>query len=93
MQVDMHYYGTYAIARSAGLAAEDCRIIATAAQFVDDNAGKDTVWFNDGARLDVDATAHHTFDVANIDAGRPTQGLGAVPLHSRQRRRRVHRED
>ena len=67
MQVDMHYYGTYAMARAAGLSAADCHIIAIAAQFVDDNAGKDTVWFADGARLDVDATAHHAFDVANID--------------------------
>ena len=79
MQVDMHYYGTYAIARSAGLAPEDCRIIATAAQFVDDNAGKDTVWFQDGARLDVDATAHHTFDVANIDP--EDQRKVWVPFH------------
>ena len=67
MQVDMHYYGTYAMARAAGLSPADCRIIAIAAQFVDDNAGKDTIWFADGARLDVDATAHHAFDVANID--------------------------
>ena len=67
MQVDMHYYGTYAMARAAGLSPSDCRIIAIAAQFVDDNAGKDTIWFADGARLDVDATAHHVFDVANID--------------------------
>ena len=67
MQVDMHYYGTYAMARAAGLSPADCRIIVIAAQFVDDNAGKDTIWFADGARLDVDATAHHAFDVANID--------------------------
>ena len=63
----MHYYCTYAMARAAGLSPEDSRIIATAAQFVDDNAGKDTITFRDGARLDVDATAHHALDVANID--------------------------
>ena len=67
MQIDMHYYCTFAMARAAGLAPEDSRIIATAAQFVDDNAGKDTIKFKDGARLDVDATAHHAWDVANID--------------------------
>ena len=39
MQVDMHYYGTYAMARAAGLKADVCKIIATAAEFVDDNAG------------------------------------------------------
>ena len=67
MQIDMHYYCTYAMARAAGLSPDDSRIIAIAAQFVDDNAGKDTIKFRDGARLDVDATAHHVFDVANID--------------------------
>lgn len=67
MQVDMHYYGTYAMARAAGLAPDDCRVIATAAQFVDDNAGKDSISFKDGARVDVDATAHHALDVANLD--------------------------
>ena len=67
MQIDMHYYCTCAMARAAGLSPDDSRIIATAAQFVDDNAGKDTITFRDGARLDVDATAHHVFDVANID--------------------------
>ena len=56
MQVDMHYYGTYALARAGGFGKEDSRIIATASQFVDDNAG---VWeekellFSDGARLGV----------------------------------------
>ena len=67
MQIDMHYYCTYAMARAAGLSPNDSRIIAIAAQFVDDNAGKDTITFSDGARLDVDATAHHVFDVANIN--------------------------
>ena len=67
MQIDMHYYCTFAMARAAGLSRKDSRIIATAAQFVDDNAGKDTIIFKDGARLDVDATAHHFLDVANID--------------------------
>jgi hypothetical protein len=67
MQVDMHYYGTYAMARTAGLDADASRIIATAAQFVDDNAGKDTIEFEDGARVDVDATAHHAADRHNLD--------------------------
>lgn len=67
MQVDMHYYGTYAMARAAGLAPDDCRVIATSAQFVDDNAGKDSITFRDGARVDVDATAHHALDMANLE--------------------------
>jgi len=67
MQTDMHYYGTYAMARAAGLKPDACKIIATAAQYVDDNAGKNTVTFEDGAALYLDATAHHATDVKNID--------------------------
>ncbi len=52
MQKDMHYYGTYAMARAAGLSATACQIIATSAEFVDDNAEKRTVEFGDGGRLD-----------------------------------------
>ena len=37
MQKDMHYYGTYTLARTAGITPEVAEIIATASQFVDDN--------------------------------------------------------
>ncbi len=67
MQIDMHYYGTYAMARAAGLNAKSARLIATAAQFVDDNAEKDSTVFRDGARLDSEATAHHAINIKNID--------------------------
>jgi len=67
MQIDMHYYGTYAMARAAGINAETTRIIATAAQFVDDNAKKDNIEIRDGARLDSEATAHHALNLKNID--------------------------
>jgi hypothetical protein len=33
MQEDMHYYGTYAIARAAGIPSGDAQVIAYAAQF------------------------------------------------------------
>jgi len=79
MQIDMHYYGTYAMARAAGLTKEACRIIATAAQFVDDNAEKESITFMDGARLDVEATAHHAFDRKNID--KEDQRQIWVPFH------------
>jgi len=36
MQEDMHYYGTYAMARAAGLKAAHAKVIAYAAQYVDD---------------------------------------------------------
>ena len=67
MQIDMHYYGTYAMARAAGITRDSAKIIATAAQFVDDNAEKDSIVFRDGGRLDAEATAHHTLDQKNID--------------------------
>ena len=91
MQVDMHYYGTYALARAGGFGKEDSRIIATASQFVDDNAG---VWeekellFSDGARLDVEPTAHHAKNWTNWTGWMKKQGIAAhhqrrvwVPFH------------
>ena len=63
----MHYYGTYAMARAAGINRNTAKIIATAAQFVDDNAEKDNIEFRDGARLDSEATAHHALNHKNID--------------------------
>lgn len=63
MQLDMHYYGTYALARMAGLNEDACRIIATSSQFVDDNAAKLHVEFQDGGRVDAQATAHHVSSI------------------------------
>ena len=63
MQLDMHYYGTYAMARTAGLKPGVCKTIATASQFVDDNAAKSHIEFQDGGRIDAQATAHHVSDV------------------------------
>ncbi len=79
MQLDMHYYGTYALARAAGISEENAKIIATAAQFVDDNAENDSVLIKDGARLDVEATAHHAADTKNIDMADQRQIW--VPFH------------
>ena len=67
MQIDMHYYGTYAMARAAGLDREAARVVAISAQFVDDNAARDHVTFRDGGRIDKEATAHHPMDSSNLD--------------------------
>jgi hypothetical protein len=67
MQIDMHYYGTYAMARAAGITRDAAKVIATAAQFVDDNAAKESIEFRDGGRLDAEATAHHAVNAKNID--------------------------
>ncbi len=79
MQIDMHYYGTYALARAAGMQADKAKIVATAAQFVDDNAHKESVELKDGARIDSHATAHHAVDIDNIDS--EDQRRVWVPFH------------
>ncbi|TDR73350.1 DUF6765 family protein [Paludibacterium purpuratum] len=73
MQIDMHYYGTYAMAASAGIPCKEAQIIAHAAQYVDDQdheqfkavrvVGGDTCEAVYGI-----ATAHSPMDL-NADAG------------------------
>ena len=65
MQLDMHYYATYALARAAGIEPDNARIIATSAQFVDDNVARSHVTFRDGSRIDQEATAHHPINLSN----------------------------
>ena len=80
MQLDMHYYGTYAMARLAGLKPSVCKTIATASQFVDDNAAKSQIEFQDGGRIDAQATAHHVSDIiSNRDPADQRQVW--VPFH------------
>ncbi|SDH71110.1 DUF6765 family protein [Propionivibrio dicarboxylicus] len=57
MQTDMHYYGTYALARAAGIKPEAAMIIATAAQYVDDFKGVSKE-LADNAYVGCRATAH-----------------------------------
>ncbi len=59
MQYDMHYYGTYAMAASAGIKPEHAQIIATAAQFVDDHNLEQLVTAPSGEGILGIATAHH----------------------------------
>ena len=79
MQIDMHYYATYTLARAAGIEPDDARIIATSAQFVDDNVAGSHVDFRDGSRIDQEATAHHPIDLSNRD-GRDQRRVWA-PFH------------
>src|SRR5580658_5255170 len=64
MDIDMHYYGTYALARAAGLSASVARRIATAAEFVDDSTDTEVIVHPDGARFRGESTAHHPTDLA-----------------------------
>lgn len=86
MQIDMHYYGTYALARAAGMARDAARVAASAAQFVDDMTGSAfagnnvCIQFQDGGSIVSRATAHHaTHLIKNIDAS--SQRHVWVPFH------------
>ncbi|MEZ0574872.1 DUF6765 family protein [Halodesulfovibrio aestuarii] len=68
MQVDMHYYGTYTLARVAGLDRETSELIATASQFVDDNTSAGTIRFSDGGQMTLTATGHHFEHTKNLSS-------------------------
>lgn len=59
MQTDMHFYGTYVLARAAGIPHKDAHTIAYAAQFVDDSTEQNSSRHDDGGLLYGIATAHH----------------------------------
>jgi len=48
MQIDIHYYAAYAMARLAGLRPRAARTIATASQYVDDAVDADILSFQGG---------------------------------------------
>ena len=79
MQIDMHYYGTYCLARAAGINRESARIIAQSAQFVDDNIAAKVDDHNDGSQLYAIPTAHHAADLSNREAD--DQHYIWVPFH------------
>ena len=79
MQIDMHYYGTYAMARAAGLRKDVCKVIATASQYVDDNAKNMDIELADGSCVHIIATAHHAASIKNIS--KKDQRKVWVPFH------------
>ena len=79
MQIDMHYYGTYALARVAGLDRETSELIATASQFVDDNTSPATINFPDGGQMQAVASGRHSIPTENISAA--DQRTVWVPFH------------
>lgn len=79
MQTDMHFYGTYVIARSAGIPKNDARILAYAAQYVDDSSQQDSETHEDKGLLYGIATAHHPIDRDNLDE--EDQRRVWVPFH------------
>lgn len=84
MQVDMHYYGTYAIARAAGINQEAALRIAQAAQFVDDYTEEDDHETSDGALISYwptghNLTANENFDPLKLEKADPHRVW--VPFH------------
>lgn len=79
MQQDMHYDGTYMLARAAGLAPECAVLVATASQYVDDSTNRCTDPTGE-ARIQVEITSHHPEDCkANVDPDDQRQVW--VPFH------------
>jgi len=79
MKQDMHYYGTFAMARAAGIEAGSAQIIASAAQYVDEAAKPLSIELKDGNSLVTFPTAHHMGDVKNIEINDQRQVW--VPFH------------
>jgi len=82
MQSDMHYYGTYALARIAGFSPQKAEIIAYSAQFVDDSTKSNSDVHQDGGMLYGIATAHHNLDtVHNAKFDLAEQRRVWIPFH------------
>ena len=82
MQEDMHYYGTYAMARAAGLKVKDAKIIAYAAQYVDDSTANKSEVHEDGGMFETTASAHTNSEVIkNAAADHTEQRSVWVPFH------------
>ncbi|MGL1893980.1 MAG: hypothetical protein OCD02_20240 [Spirochaetaceae bacterium] len=79
MQIDMHYYGTYALARAAGLKKDIVHVIATASQFVNDNSYHEDIELPDGATVNPVVTAHHPVNKSYIE--KKDQHKVWVPFH------------
>ena len=80
MQIDMHYYGIFVLARAAGINESTAHVIATSSQFVDDSIEKiKKCVFKDGSSLKQIVTAHHALSRANTS--RDDQRYVWVPFH------------
>jgi hypothetical protein len=65
MQIDFHHAVTYAIARMAGFSHDDARIIAYAAQYVDNCTISGNINFDNREPYYRIASAHETYDVVH----------------------------
>lgn len=79
MQLDMHFYAVYALARAAGIDPDAARIIAHASQFVDDAMEDEAMVLPDQRALIPTMTSHRPIDYANTIPG--DQWKVWVPFH------------
>jgi len=68
MQTDMHFYGTYALARAAGLTRRAAGTIANCSEYVDDAVLDRDIQFADGRAILPEMTAHRMIDYRNASA-------------------------
>jgi len=67
MQIDMHFGGTYVVARAAGFSHAEALLIANSAQYVDDATTTGFVRFDNAALYQRTATAHKMLSGDNLD--------------------------
>jgi hypothetical protein len=79
MQLDMHFYGVYALARAAGIKAETAKAIADASQFVDDAIEDEAIVLSDQRAVIPTMTSHKPLDYHNTIPG--DQWKVWVPFH------------
>ncbi|MBI4688992.1 MAG: hypothetical protein HY754_01770 [Nitrospirae bacterium] len=65
MQLDMHFYGVYALARAAGIKGDVAEKIAYASQFVDDAVDQGIVFVNKTESVLPTMTSHRPIDYQN----------------------------
>ncbi len=79
MQIDMHFYGVYALARAAGLKPDSALVIATASQFVDDAIDDEAIVLENQNAVVPTMTSHKPLDWKNCLPG--DQWKVWVPFH------------
>lgn len=79
MQIDMHFYGVYALARAAGLEPSVARTIAQASQFVDDATEDEHSLIGNRLAIVPTMTSHRPLDYKNALPGE--QWKVWIPFH------------
>jgi hypothetical protein len=69
MQIDMHMYGVYALARAAGVNDRTARTVAISSQYVDDSVKDEEVVVSDRYALLPTMTSHKPIDYQNALKG------------------------